>query len=71
MKINAVITKDEFKLAQQGLPSTLKGKKLTALQKESLFEKGFVRLQHDARTYVINRNIVDISSPQIKFENYV
>lgn len=71
MKINAVITKDEFKLAQQGLPSTLKGKKLTALQKESLFEKGFVRLQHDARTYIINKNIVDISSPQIKFENYV
>lgn len=71
MKINAVITKDEFKLAQQGFPSTLKGKKLTALQKESLFERGFVRLQHDARTYIINKNIVDISSPQIKFENYV
>lgn len=71
MKINAVITKDEFKLAQQGVPSTLKGKKLTALQKEFLFEKGFVRLQHDARTYVISKSIVDISSPQIKFENYV
>ena len=71
MEVKINITTDEKRLIEHGLPLTLKGKKLTKLQKLHFLEKGFFKLEHQSRHYVIPRSVIDISSSQIKFDNYV
>lgn len=71
MDVKVNITTNENKLIENGLPLTLKGKKLTKLQKLHFLEKGFFKLEHQSRHYIIPRNAIDISSSQIKFDNYV
>lgn len=71
MEVKINITTDDKRLIEQGLPLTLKGKKLTKLQKLHFLEKGFFKLEHQSRHYIIPRSAIDISSSQIKFDNYV